>query len=597
MEIYELNNFSGTPSSADYLATDNGEDTRKISAEQLFAPLNARIDNIIGGGDAPSAAEVTDARLGASELGSIQYASLGAAIRGQVGELYNDAKVLYGDKNALDIIAKDYGYIMPLFSRKAWDFTNRVQVNSRQVVCSDYIPYTNGDYITINVSNGVYFRVAFFNGDTYLANGGWKTSSHRFSNSLGATRLTVEYKYSDSRVIPSLGEIVNNTSIFFEKYVKTYVEESDVSNIAYPIKSLISGQGFAVVPFDYGGYDFTNQQWVNSSTVLYNLMDYSLGDSLQFINSDPTSFRYRVTFFANDTNVGSTGFITDSRQMRNTIAGVNKVSLEIGYLNNARITDKNEVISNFAIKTAPSARIIDEITTFGIFEKWATIGDSFSIGRWYVRNGDSWIPYKTSRLAWGAILSREVGNTFLSLGIGGINTRTFLTAPVSTGGGMALAEASPEQELYFLCLGINDTSLGSSYIGTVADIPATYDATHPDTFYGNYGEIIRRLKHHSPDCRFIISKLAAWNDSSVKDAYNAAIEGLAEHFEIPCIDPFTDDFFSSNFYLNTRGGNNGHPTGMTYGGMAMAYKRLISKCIYENPDYFVTYNGTADGNE
>lgn len=80
MEIHELNNFIGTPGAGDYFATDNGEDTSRISAEELLAPLNARINNIITS-PAPSAQEVTDARLGAN---GITYASLGDAIREQV---------------------------------------------------------------------------------------------------------------------------------------------------------------------------------------------------------------------------------------------------------------------------------------------------------------------------------------------------------------------------------------------------------------------------------------------------------------------------------------------------------------------------------
>lgn len=90
MEIHELNTFSGTPGANDYLATDNGSDTSKISIGAITDPLNARIDNIIAGGTAPSAAEVTDARLGATVLGGVQYNSLGAAIRGQAEVLYND---------------------------------------------------------------------------------------------------------------------------------------------------------------------------------------------------------------------------------------------------------------------------------------------------------------------------------------------------------------------------------------------------------------------------------------------------------------------------------------------------------------------------
>lgn len=83
MQIHELNTFSGTPGSSDYFATDNGNDTSKISAEDLYAPLNARIDNIIAG-PASSAEEVIDARLGAD---GVTYDSLGDAVRDQFSNL------------------------------------------------------------------------------------------------------------------------------------------------------------------------------------------------------------------------------------------------------------------------------------------------------------------------------------------------------------------------------------------------------------------------------------------------------------------------------------------------------------------------------
>lgn len=97
MEIHELNTFSGTLGSGDFFATDNGSDTSKVSADSMFGPLNARIDNIIAGGTAPSAAEVTDARLGASVLGGIQYSSLGDAVRGQATKLYDYITALKTD--------------------------------------------------------------------------------------------------------------------------------------------------------------------------------------------------------------------------------------------------------------------------------------------------------------------------------------------------------------------------------------------------------------------------------------------------------------------------------------------------------------------
>ena len=47
MQIHELNNFTGTPGSTNYLAIDNGSDTARISGTDLLAPVNARIDNVV----------------------------------------------------------------------------------------------------------------------------------------------------------------------------------------------------------------------------------------------------------------------------------------------------------------------------------------------------------------------------------------------------------------------------------------------------------------------------------------------------------------------------------------------------------------------
>lgn len=105
MQIHELDTYRGSLDATAYFAVDNGNDTGKVSATELLSDaneaidelgdfLNARIDNIITPGAAPSEAEVTDARLGAN---GITYPSLGDAIRDQIADL--NAEV-----NALDII-------------------------------------------------------------------------------------------------------------------------------------------------------------------------------------------------------------------------------------------------------------------------------------------------------------------------------------------------------------------------------------------------------------------------------------------------------------------------------------------------------------
>lgn len=98
MQIHELNNYNGNLDQSSYLAVDNGSDTGKVSitellentnasVSQLDAFLNGRIDNIIAGGEAPSASEIVDARYGAN---GVTYPSLGDAIRDQVNDLKSD---------------------------------------------------------------------------------------------------------------------------------------------------------------------------------------------------------------------------------------------------------------------------------------------------------------------------------------------------------------------------------------------------------------------------------------------------------------------------------------------------------------------------
>lgn len=90
MQIHELDNFTDALGSGVYAAVDDGNNTGKVSIPVLLQAVNAeldtlndRIDNIISS-PAPSAQEVTDARLGANGK---TYTSLGAAIRGQIDDL------------------------------------------------------------------------------------------------------------------------------------------------------------------------------------------------------------------------------------------------------------------------------------------------------------------------------------------------------------------------------------------------------------------------------------------------------------------------------------------------------------------------------
>lgn len=159
MEIHELNTFSGTPGAGDYLATDNGTDTSKISADALFAPLNARIDNIIAGGTAPSAAEVTDARLGASVLGGVQYASLGDATRGQATTLYED---IINAEMSIGNCATKGNLKFPLINGSYYRSSDGSIGTSSTLSRTEYIPANNLKGALFKSSASARVQVLFF---------------------------------------------------------------------------------------------------------------------------------------------------------------------------------------------------------------------------------------------------------------------------------------------------------------------------------------------------------------------------------------------------------------------------------------------------
>lgn len=207
-----------------------------------------------------------------------------------------------------------------------------------------------------------------------------------------------------------------------------------------------------------------------------------------------------------------------------------------------------------------------------LFEKVGVIGDSYASGE-LAFDGNNIDHYEIS---WLQQLARKNGFVGTNFSYGGSQTRHWLLADK----GLNLLNTSEPQELYVLALGINDISLGLDYLGVEADID-----TGSDTFYGNYGKIIKAVQVKAPNAKLVMSTIAGYDQ--VKDQFNAAIANIANHFGIPFIVLNEERFFISDFYQNNLVG--GHPTAPVYSAMALAYERMISKVMYNRYDYFSTF--------
>ena len=267
-------------------------------------------------------------------------------------------------------------------------------------------------------------------------------------------------------------------------------------------------------------------------------------------------------------------------------SGVSYARCYVGQVDYARIMiEKNErtniweeywdsgYIAN-DVKARNTSNIAIDSFLYGsvsMFDRIGAIGDSFTEG--YAKASDG--TYNTNKdHSYIGVMAKRAGINYANYGHSGATTRTYITDKLP----VVLADSTCD--FYFLALGINDVGLGTSYIGTVDDIHEDY-TQNADTFYGNYGKIIAQVKAHSPKALFCLIKIPLCG-TNVK-AFNSAIDGVGEHFGIPVINPYDDEFFKTSVYENM---NDGHPTLLGYTGMALAYERLLSKAIYDNPTYF-----------
>ena len=216
------------------------------------------------------------------------------------------------------------------------------------------------------------------------------------------------------------------------------------------------------------------------------------------------------------------------------------------------------------------------LPTLSLFQKVGVVGDSYASGE-LAFDGQNVDHYEIS---WLQILARKDGFTGTNFSVGGMSTRTWLTNPKC----MPLMQSSDAQDLYILALGINDEALGASYIGSEADIDSG-----ADTFYGNYGKIIKAIQTKAPQAKLVIATIA--DSSDIASKFNEAITTIANHFTIPVIVQLDDPLFNSSFYKDNMIG--GHPTGPVYASMAEAFERLIGQSMINHLDYYKTFRKDA----
>ena len=221
---------------------------------------------------------------------------------------------------------------------------------------------------------------------------------------------------------------------------------------------------------------------------------------------------------------------------------------------------------------------------FGFIENFAVIGDSYASGEIYTpaENEQGYTAQDYYNLSWGQILARKNGATCINLSKGGLTTRSWLT----DSRGLPMLNTEQAQNLYFCALGINDKSrLGAGYVGAINDI--TNDSA--DTFFGNYGKIVRAIKAKAPSAKIIFITFA-YSYDSLESTYNNAIRQIASYYGLPCMDVTKYSFFAQTSWYHT-GKKWNHPTAPIYSAMANEYEKIFCDLLHSNYEYFADYVG------
>lgn len=560
MQIHELNSFTGTLGENSFLAVDNGTDTGKVSTQQLLANTEARIDNIIAG-DAPSAAEVTDARYGAD---GVTYTSLGTAIRTQVSDLKADITQLYDTTfiNEWDGVTVELTHEYSLSGGAFVDRDNVARAATRPF-------YKSFSKIKVEVLTNYYVEFDFYsapNEASYINNTGWITSDREITPSGDYFRIVVGGASDISSVMDDIATISVQSKIYeviqdLQDKCDSFVSTPTIVNDKYVKWSdgtLNSYNGLKVYEYNlvkgmYFDYSYTYPSPDHRGLAFYDSND----DYISGVQTQTTSQRVTVP----------------NNAVKARITATSESQIEIAYNFNDAIAELNKSTEFFKDYL---------IASFG---KIGVAGDSLASGEVYYNSSGSVAYVDDYDKSWIQFIARKYGISAINFSKGGLSTATWLT---DSEGLTKLQTTGNECEMYFIGLGANDITAMQGGTMTV------------DQYESNYRSIISAIKAVQPKAKiFILTLPYPYSTVSATSVYalpmNEKIRTIAsDTSNCYCLDLANDSWFVAHRDILVNNTRNYHYNAIAYNMMGMHLADLVNEYMYKNQSEFaqVEFIGT-----
>lgn len=241
-----------------------------------------------------------------------------------------------------------------------------------------------------------------------------------------------------------------------------------------------------------------------------------------------------------------------------------------------------------------SKHIVPNYANFSTFGRFATVGDSLSVGTYRQADGTD---INDDSKSWGAHIAKNCHNERLSLGFGGATTTLWIDGVSWTDNGLEKALLSENEcGAYIIALGYNDCNTASTSggvtLGTMDDIDTEDPDNNAVSYYGNMDKILRKLHGAFPDAKLFVLNNPYYN-TDLAESYNTALAEVTARLageNVYLIDLYGryNEIYAA--LAEDREGNHYHPQIYQYMGMLIA--TAISDYMQE---HFTEFKYAVDG--
>ena len=230
--------------------------------------------------------------------------------------------------------------------------------------------------------------------------------------------------------------------------------------------------------------------------------------------------------------------------------------------------------------------IIKETCGFaGVFKQIGLIWYSLSSGEFESHDENGGIVYTDMyEYSWPAVLERITGTKYNNYSRGGMTAREYMQSWADANGFWQWNQA------YIIALGNNDSFVFGHPLGSVKDVSAEHPQDNADTFFGNMGKIISKLKTIEPNARIFVVTPQLRGDACDKDIRYIASElaKLCDMFDFTYLLDMTAHAPVYDAEMRKSFGLGFHPNPMGYYAYALMVGNYIDYVIRSNLREFAT---------